>query len=168
MEVLNKILESLKLSLSNLFICSVALGLLLFAPADKLQIVGIYDFVTTYRNYISITWYFVSLVFVLKFSGSFLVIAIVPFLTNLLETIKIKRKLKSLNGQEKNILKQYLINDTNSLELPLNDGTVNELAANGIIYRSSIIGRLISGFSYNIDPWAKKYLEKNTHILSDK
>ncbi|MFS0672053.1 super-infection exclusion protein B [Ornithinibacillus sp. 179-J 7C1 HS] len=76
-----------------------------------------------------------------------------------------KKRLKDLTPEEKAILSFYIIKNTRSQKLNYTNGAVRELEYWKIIYRSSELGNMRSGFSYNIQPWAWEYLKKNPHLV---
>jgi len=73
-------------------------------------------------------------------------------------------RLHNLTAEEREILRGYIGNGTKTQLLDIQSGVVNELEEVFIIYRSSNIGHL-SGWSYNIQPWAWDYLNKHLELL---
>lgn len=49
--------------------------------------------------------------------------------------------------------------------LKVDDGVVQRLVANRIIYRSASMGSLLEGFAHNITDAAWDYIHANPHIL---
>jgi hypothetical protein len=47
----------------------------------------------------------------------------------------------------------------------MGDGVSSGLVAKGLIYQSSSVGNLVSGFAHNIQPWVRHYLLKNPRLL---
>ncbi len=78
-----------------------------------------------------------------------------------------EKRLQNLSIQEKQILCGYILNGTKTQYFMLEDGVVQGLEHSHIIYRSSGMGSLLHGFSYNIQPWAHEYLVKNVHLITD-
>jgi len=76
-----------------------------------------------------------------------------------------KKRLHRLSVEEKQILRAYIEGQTRSLMLDIASGVVNGLEQETIIYRSSSLGHLMSGFAYNIQPWAWDYLNKHRDLL---
>lgn len=76
---------------------------------------------------------------------------------------KVKR-LHDLTPHEKIILKKYIDHETRTQYLSIGDGVVSGLVHEEILYRSVNIGNL-SGFAYNIQPWAFDYLRQHPELL---
>ena len=76
-----------------------------------------------------------------------------------------KKRLHRLSVEEKQILRAYIEGQTRSLMLDITSGVVNGLEQETIIYRSSSLGHLMSGFAYNIQPWAWDYLNEHRDLL---
>lgn len=82
------------------------------------------------------------------------------------KNIKIKQKhLHQLTLEEKDYLAQYIVEQKNSIHA-LGSGVMGGLEAKGITYRASNLGNAITGFPYNLQPWAREYLKANPHLLN--
>ena len=77
----------------------------------------------------------------------------------------IKKRLHRLSPEEKQLLRTYIERQTRSLNLDVTSGIVNGLEQETIIYQASSIGHLMSGFAYNIQPWAWDYLNEHPRLL---
>lgn len=144
-----------------LLICCV---LLLFLPSQWLQRLSLLDFAIKYR-----LWTAVGAL------GSAAVL--------LAELFELSRKwifdryerwrshrvsvdyLRNLTTVEKAVLKAYISGDTETHYFPMGDGVSSGLVMKGLIYRSSSVGHLVSGFARNIQPWVRRYLLKNPGLL---
>ncbi|HUN28582.1 MAG TPA: superinfection exclusion B family protein [Alphaproteobacteria bacterium] len=76
-----------------------------------------------------------------------------------------KKRLHSLTVEEKQILRAYIKGQTRTRYFDITDGVVKGLEQETIIYRSSDVGHLVSGFAYNIQPWAWNYLNDHRDLL---
>lgn len=74
-------------------------------------------------------------------------------------------RLTKLTPEEKAYLIPYIADEKNTLYLSIEDGIAGGLQAKGIIYRSANIGNLVSGFAFNLQPWAREHLNQNPQIL---
>jgi Super-infection exclusion protein B len=74
--------------------------------------------------------------------------------------------LHHLSPEERAVLAAYVLQNTKSLQLQITSGVAGGLEAAGIIYRSSSVGRMGSGFAYNIQPWAWEYLREHPELLA--
>jgi hypothetical protein len=142
----------------------IASGLMLFLPIPLISHLGLDELVKTYRMY-------VGLAFVI--SASLLLVGLLSFVWSLFSTPYQNwlferngvRLMEELTEEEKAFLRPYILNDQNSRVAPINDGVAQGLAAKRIIYRSSNIGHLFSGFPYNLQPYMRRLLTKRPELL---
>jgi hypothetical protein len=76
-----------------------------------------------------------------------------------------RKWLASLTPDEKNRLLPYIEDERASVTYPIGDGVVGGLVGKGILFRSSNIGHAISGFPYNLQPWAREVLLRHPEYL---
>jgi hypothetical protein len=76
-----------------------------------------------------------------------------------------REALHALTPDEKAYLLPFVIGGQNTLYFHVQDGVAGGLIAKKILYRSSTIGSMLSGFAHNLRPWARDYLEKHPHLL---
>ena len=74
-------------------------------------------------------------------------------------------ELHKLSPEEKAVLAEYLLLDTKTMRLGAGSGVAGGLEASKIVFRSSSIGSMGSGFAYNIQPWAWEYLKRHPEAL---
>jgi hypothetical protein len=143
----------------------VASCLLLFAPGNLRETIGLNEFVTTHRAYVGC---------VLVESASLLVVYVVAFcqdfikewLGELLSKRRAIALLKELTTEEKEFLKKYIDGDRNTVYAGIHDGIAGGLAAKGIIYLASQVSTAgYPAFPYNLQPWARKALRANPTFL---
>jgi hypothetical protein len=77
----------------------------------------------------------------------------------------ITARLNRLTEDEKQILRYYFAKQTRANNLRVDDGTVQGLVADGIIYRSASLGTMYGGFAHNISDIAWDYLIMNPNLL---
>ena len=137
------------------------LGLILFLPEDYAKTVAVDGFRNEYRV-------FIGPIFLLTLS--FCVARIYGFLMqsfNYRKTLKrMQESLHNLTPEEKGYLAPYIFNQKNSIYVGIDDGIMTGLHIKGITFRSTDIGDLLDGFAFNLQPWAREYLEKNPQLLN--
>jgi len=74
-------------------------------------------------------------------------------------------RLHRLTEDEKKILRFYIAQQTKTNVLRWDDGVVNGLVAEQIIFQSSEYGSVLDGFPYNITDFAWDYLHKHIYLL---
>lgn len=74
-----------------------------------------------------------------------------------------KERLRELTSDQKLVLHSYLSGNSDTQYFALEDGVVDGLVRMGVLYRATA-GRLDS-WAFNIQPWAKKYLQKNLDLV---
>ena len=78
---------------------------------------------------------------------------------------KLEQLLHNLTPDEKTYLSSYVINDEKTQHFKIKDSVSEVLEKKIIIYKPNSAEDLVLGHTYNIQPWAKKYLVKNPHLL---
>ena len=151
------------LAVRPLLAVAVASGLLLFSPAVLVARLGMITLVTDYRSWIGLA---------LVISWAYLFAHASVFLVQLgregLEARATRKArltcLQDLTPDEKRRLMPYIHYKKASVVYSIADGVVQGLVAKGVLFRSTSIGQG-GGFSYNIQPWARQEIERNTALL---
>src|SRR6266508_5515654 len=141
MEWLSKAFDALKLSPKYLVPISVATGFLLFATTDVLNKLGLNERKTKYTAWIG--GIFLGSTTLLM---SHAVIAALSWVKNKIGSSfairKSKKRLHSLTLEEKEILRGFILGQTKTQYLDLENGVVRGLEMGIVIYRSSNIGQI--------------------------
>jgi hypothetical protein len=164
-ELGKSILELLKLAPRYMISIAIVCGVLLFLPKEALDQIGLLKFSQDYRQWLG---------FGFLASTTLWSVAMASMAWSWFgKTIRRKsiqkriiKKLNSLTEDEKQILRYYISKNTRANMLKIDDGVVQELAAEGIIYRSASMGNIIEGFAHNISDIAWDYLHENSHVLN--
>ena len=163
-----KILDWLKSSTTHLFwlliFSSVVLSLLSFAPDNILAALGLRDFRTDYRTWIGLTW-------ILSFSG--LVVTVSKSVSQWAKSEitwrqNLKRgqeRLHNLTPHERAVLRPYIEKNTRTRTLGIDDGVVQGLVAEEILYRPSHVSRHNVSFDHNMQPWAWAYINRHPGLV---
>lgn len=150
-----------------LFLIIMCLALL-FLPQEILQKIYIDGLIIRFRPYIGL--FLIAL-------GSLVVGKIVISIYSYFYRLRIRHKarknyeeiilghLEKLTPDEKRILAYYIVHQTKTQKLFLEDGNVSLLSSNKIIYRASSMGNILSGFAFNINDFAYEYLKENYNLL---
>lgn len=147
----------IKLPLSFIVTLNVVLAILLFSPEKLSKILAIDEVVKSYRNYLGPS-------FILSFS--FLITKILVGKIN--KRILLKKRdefLNVLTSEEKGYLAVFIHEGKNTICCALGDGIAGGLLSKGVTYKASNIVNVLDGDSFNLQPWARKYLNKNPHLL---
>jgi hypothetical protein len=144
-----------------LLICCIVM---LFLPTEWLRRLSLIDFATKYRPWIAVGALGSSAMLLSDlFEGSR------KWLFDRYQSWRSHRAsvdyLRNLTAIEKAALRAYIAGDTETRYFPMGDGVSSGLVAKGLIYRSSSVGHVISGFAHNIQPWVRHYLLKNPGVL---
>ncbi|RMH20024.1 MAG: hypothetical protein D6698_04935, partial [Gammaproteobacteria bacterium] len=78
---------------------------------------------------------------------------------------KRQQTLHKLTPEEKGYLVPYIEGQQNSVYVGMEDGVMSGLRAKGITYLAANMGDVLNGFAFNLQPWAREYLESNPHLL---
>ena len=154
----SKIIDWLKLSPRYLIPITIVSGILLFLNEKCLNFFGLTNLINQTRPYISLI-FLISIALII----SDLAIRILNWgskkISNKIRFRSLTKRLFDLTPEEKNILLGFFLNNTRTQYLSISDGAVKELEAFDFIYRSSNVGE-IENWSYNIQPWAWKFIKK--------
>ena len=70
-----------------------------------------------------------------------------------------------MTPDEKAYLVPFVLQQENTQYFLIEDGIAGGLIAKGVLYRSSNVGSLVSGWAHNIQPWAREYLTEHAELL---
>lgn len=157
---IEKIFNIKEMPTKIIFVIWLCAAFILFVPEQFLTRLNLTDFLQDYGKYIGIA-FVISFVFLL-----------VAFVSNIAKYINQKRTIKrieyeiietinSLDFHEKALLREFFINDKNTLQLPFDNDTVAGLVNKYILEQASDYGfTYIQGayFSYSITKFARKNL----------
>lgn len=136
------------------------LWLILFLPLETAKILAVDKFRDNYRVFLGPAFLLAS---------SFLVARLFMFMMqgySEKRLLKLKQKaLHKLTPEEKGYLIPYIEGQQNTVYVGMEDGIMSGLVAKGITYRAANMGDLLHGFAFNLQPWAREYLENNRHLL---
>ena len=171
-EAVSGLLSSIKQTSPVIFTgLAIASGIVLFSNGDLITTIGLSDFRDANKQYIGGC-------FVLSSSILFAQLA-----TGLFGFIKVlfakwqksrrnkkamesrKKDLVNLTPDEKAYLAPYVLGQETTLYFLMEDGIKGSLEAKGILYRASNMGDMVTGWAYNIQPWALKHLQSNPDLL---
>jgi hypothetical protein len=158
------ILEFLKLAPRYLIALGIAATVLLFGSEDFLKKIGVFDFVQNYRPWLGLTLVATASLFAVSV-GSDVLGSIRKWKRKRVVLNRIAQRLDRLTEDEKQILRYYFAKQTRANTLRIDDGVVQGLVADGIIYRSASLGSVVEGFAHNISDIAWDYLYVNPHLL---
>jgi len=165
MNVLQALLEVLKLAPRYLVALTVASAFLLFAKDDWLNRLGVLKFTEDYRPWLGIT---------LILTGSLFAVSVFidgfRWLQGKRRRARLRdlglQRLQSLTEEEKQILRFYIAKKTRTNVLRIDDGVVQGLVNAGIIYRAASVGDMLEGFANNISTFAWEYLNQHPEVLN--
>ncbi len=160
---ISKYLDWIKLSPRYLLPIALFTGFLLFAPPELLARFGLIGWVEGYRQFFGLG--FLLSATLLLSSG---IMAIYDYAKGRKEEARLKnqrqQKLHKLSEPEKEVLRNFVHNQTTTQYLSIADGVVGGLEAKHILYRTSNVGGIYE-WAYNIQPWAWEYLNAHPELL---
>lgn len=163
-EIFKSLFDFLRLSPRYLISIGLVAGLILFGGDTPRNTLGIAQFAQDYRFTLGIL-FLSSMVLLLVATGSSGAMILQRWWMERRLYQRITKRLRDLTEGEKEILRYYIIENTRANVLRLEDGVVQELVAEGIIYRSSNIGSVLDGFAHNINDIAWDYLHVYPYLL---
>jgi hypothetical protein len=166
-EWLNIVQSFIKLAPRYIVVIGIVAFTILFIDERILVTLGLLDFKNNFRQWIALTALigigFIVIDFIVWCWKRTVHIAI-----NLKMRQDIKRYLRGLTEEEKEILRFYISQQTRTNSLSPDDGVVNGLEHAGIIYQATFYGSILNGHPFNITPHAWGYLNKNKFLLEGK
>lgn len=163
-ELAKSAIDLLKLAPRYLIAVAIVSGVLLFLPDTWLQWIGVNTFATAYRQWLGLTFLISAVLWgVSAIASCWGWVAGKLFRRRVRKNIA--QKLCSLTEDEKQILRYYYAKGTRANVLKVDDGVVQGLVANCIIYRSASVGNMLEGFAHNITDAAWDYIHTNPAIL---
>ena len=149
-----------KIPAAFLVAISTVLGLILFLPEELAKLVAVDGFREQYRVYLGPAF---------LLTVSFCAARIYMFFMrgyDQKKALKSKKKsLHKLTPDEKGYLVPFVINQQNSINVGMDDGVMAGLRSKGITYTPTRMGSVLDGFAFNLQPWAREYLEENPQLL---
>ncbi|MFH1519547.1 MAG: super-infection exclusion protein B [Candidatus Omnitrophota bacterium] len=147
----------IKLPLSFLITFNVVLAILLFSPEKLSRMLVVYEFVKIYRIYLGPAFIFLF---------SILISKIIVERRNRRKALKKREEyLNSLTAEEKGYLSEFIKEEKNTIYCAMGDGIAGGLIVKGIIYKASNIVNVLDGDAFNLQLWARKFLNENIHLL---
>ena len=144
---------------------ALTIGVLLFSPQAFVDRLGLADIVEGFRGWIGLGFLVFS---ALLFShlAAWLRKACWPWIGEAILIRRGKKRLACLDDAERKLLAQFLEANSRSLSLPVDNGTVNVLVKERILFQVSRLGDFVEGFAFAIQPWAWEYLQEKRELLA--
>jgi hypothetical protein len=141
-----------------------ASSVILFAPIDLADKLGVSKFADDYR-------FWIGVIFLL--SAGLLISALVSrpaslisiFVRDKLWRSKIQGYLKTLTEEEKQIIRFYFLEETKTNYLRVSNGVAQGLVAHGVICQVATHGSAVDGHAFNITDPAWDYLQEHRNLL---
>ncbi|MCP4545827.1 MAG: hypothetical protein GY835_05095 [bacterium] len=149
-----------KIPVPFLVAITLVLAMILFVPQKVAETLAVDGFRDNYRIFLG-----PSLILFLAFSAARVFSHFANNLKRKDNTRKRDLSLYYLTPEEKGYLVQYMLFKKNTIHVGLDDGIMAGLALKHITYRASNIGDLLNGFAFNLQSWAREYLEEHPELL---
>jgi hypothetical protein len=136
------------------------LGLILFLPEEHATTLAVDGFRNEYRVYLGPA-FLLTLSFCAARVFNF-------FMQGYRQRQNLKKRqeaLHNLTPEEKGYLIPYIEGQQNTVNVGMDDGVMAGLRSKGITYLAANMGDLLNGFAFNLQPWAREYLEQNPNLL---
>jgi Super-infection exclusion protein B len=136
---LEKLFDIKKIPTKFLFVIWLSSGLILFVPKKFLTKLNLTDFLKDYGKYIGIAF---------LISSAFLLVTLINYISRLISRKRLTKKIRNsiledikyLDIHEKALLREFYINNKQTLQMPLDNETVVGLINKHIIYQASSTG----------------------------
>lgn len=162
---LSPLFQFLKVATSSLLAIAIATSLLLFTPSEFLESLGLIGFMQDFRKLIGALWLCSTALLVARLLEAVFKYASLK-IKNYLKYRNYSRHLYELSADEKTFLRDYFLHNISTQYTTLSDGIACGLEGKAIVGR---VSRLSEGpamlFAYNMQPWAKRYINKYPHLI---
>jgi hypothetical protein len=155
--IISKIVE--KVNIYWIIVGLLYLYGLTFIPDGILKKLNYFDFVKSHENILKIAGILLAPLLIYKIS-ELLIICYKKYEENK----KLHKPLHNLTPKEKAYLLPYIRDKENTLYVSLVDGVMSGLLRRKITYMPSSAMSYYK-YAYNLQPWAREYLEKKPHLL---
>ncbi|HEX9732949.1 MAG TPA: superinfection exclusion B family protein [Thermoanaerobaculia bacterium] len=162
---ISKALDWIKLSPRALTGVALATGVFLFLGPKHLDYFGLTSLNAQMRPWIAVAFILSSALLLAHVAFELCTIAHKRWQRRVLRKYR-QAQLHNLSPDEKAVLAAYIFGDTKTINLNPQSGVAGGLEDAKIISRSSAIGSRMSGFAYNIQPWARDYLREHPELLA--
>ena len=163
-EYFKLLLDFVKLTPRYLIAIGLVAGLILFGSNNFRETLGLTKFAQDFRSLLGIL-FLSSIVLLLVAIGGGGIRWIQIWWRRRKGFQRITRRLQCLTEEEKQVLRYYISQNTRANSLRIDDGAVQELVTEGIIYRSTSLGSMVEGFGHNISDVAWDYLHLYPDLL---
>ena len=138
----------------------VVLGLILYLPEEHAKTLAVDGFRNDYRLFLG-----PAFLLTLSFGAARVFNFFMQWYRQRQNLKKRQEALHRLTPEEKGYLIPYIEGQQNTINVGMDDGVMAGLRSKGITYRAANMGDLLNGFAFNLQPWAREYLEQNRHLL---
>lgn len=158
--ILNGLERLQKIPTAFLLALSIVLALLLFLPDNIAQPLAVKEFRDNYRKFLG-----PAFLLMVAFTATKCIMAAAHSVRQHSAKDARLRQLHRLTPEERGYLAAFILQQRNTIYVAPSDGVAGGLEAKAIIYRASNAFNVLEGPGYNLQPWAREYLEKNRHLL---
>lgn len=144
-----------------LVVLALAIALILFIPEDIAATLALDQFRTNYRIYLG-----PGLVVIGAWLATRLVVELGVLMKERQNQKNLHQRLFTLTQEEKGYLAVFIEKGATTINVPVEDGIIGGLLAKRIVFRSSNAFNLVDGVPYNLQTWARTYLDANPHLLA--
>ena len=163
-EIAKAFLEFLKLAPRYLIALGIMAAVLLFTSHELLERLGVAEFAQNNRANLGLALIVTVSLFIVSVASDAIGFTKKWWRKRALYRRMVNR-LQCLTEDEKQILRFYLAENTRANMLRIEDGVVQGLKADGIIYQSASLGNVLEGFAHNINDLVWDYLHVHPHLL---
>ena len=166
-EILEKIKGWLTLGAVPLIGIFVFTGLFIFSSSTFLSELGLLEFYTEYKLWFRVAFIFATALIIANIIWAVWEVLLRNIVKEKAQLFFYRKEAKDLTVEEKTILREFIVNQTRSANLSIQDATVLGLEKRMFIFRVGNVGATGFGFifPYNIQPWAWEYLNKHPELL---
>jgi hypothetical protein len=147
----------------------VTVGFILFAPVGWWQRIGVYALWSGYRFWLVVLFVFLS-VYLLAYPLEWCFLSATTLVKGKVQGRRTLRqatkKLDNLSLDEKELLKELILEGCRTRKFLPGNGTVALLVHARVLSQTSVVGDLTEGFPFSLTDWAWNYLLKHPECVN--
>ena len=156
-----KIIQNIKSIPVNIYFSMLLISsILFFLPKAALDLLGLLEFKKNNVEIIGPVYVLIVSLFIGK-----LINVMSKKIVEHKNLKRLHKRLNMLTPEEKSLLQVFVFESRNTIKTTIDDGVMAGLVSKNIVVRLSNTSDRHMEFPFNLQPWAREWLDKNNHLL---
>jgi hypothetical protein len=164
-QIWSKVSDFLKARLTTLIGLAIACAVIAFLPDAAIETLGLTKIRQDYQPFVGLAAIVFTTLSAVEIAAKAISVGS-TFIKRQLHANEGRKRLRDLTPEEKQVLCNYVLNDTRTQTFQMQDGVIQGLCRDHILYPAAPFGEVLRGMAYNIEPWAWEYLRKHPDLIT--